>query len=80
MTTPEVIPVVRSSAFWPVVSELGRMGVPVESHLAAAGVPEEALSFPDLIVPKRSFWALLDGVRRREGVEDIGFRIGAATT
>lgn len=54
------------------------MGISVDSHFAATGIPAEALEMPDVLLPERPIWALLDGFRQVEGLEDVGFRIGAS--
>ena len=74
----KAIPAVRSSAFRPIVDGLRGLGLPAEPHLESVGVPLEVIAEPDLIVPERALWALLESVREREGIEDIGFQIGAS--
>ena len=72
-----VIPVLRTTAFRPVVERLRRMGVPVEAYLEEVGVPIEALQKQDRLVPERTFWAMLENIRQCEGIPDIGFRLGS---
>lgn len=69
---------VRAAAYWPIVPAMERIGVPVQRHMRAAHVPDEAMSSPDLLLPERPVWDLFDRVREREGIDDIGFRIGAS--
>ncbi len=72
------IPVLRSTAFHPVLDFLEANSLPVESHFAAVGAPQGSLEELDRLVPERPFWALMGRLRQREGIEDIGFRLGAS--
>lgn len=69
---------VRASAYWPIVPAMKRIGVPMQQHMAATYVPDEAMSNPDLLLPERPIWDLFDRVREREGIDDIGFIVGAS--
>lgn len=74
----EGIPMLRAAAYWPIIPAMQDIGVPVQRHMAAAHVPEEAMSRPELLLPERPAWELFDRVREIDGVDDIGFRIGAS--
>ena len=74
----QALPVVRASAFRPVVAKLERMGAPAQAHLDRVGVPFELVEAGDAVVPETPLWALFDRVREREGVADVGFQIGAS--
>ena len=54
------------------------MGIPLAGHFRAAGLPAEALEVTDLVILEKPIWTLLDRIRHREGVEDVGFQIGAS--
>ena len=72
------VPLVRCAAIWPFAEVLQKLGIPVDPNLAAAGAPSRALESPDLLMPERPLWVLLDRVRRCEGIPDIGFILGAS--
>lgn len=74
----DAIPVLRATAYRPIVDKLRLMGVPVDAHLERLGVPPDALDHQDRLLPERPLWELIDLVHRREGVEDLGFQIGAS--
>lgn len=69
---------VRAAAYWPIVPAMKKIGVPVQRHMAAAQVPDEAMSSQELLLPERPVWDLFDRVREIEGVDDIGFQVGAS--
>ena len=72
------IPMVRAAAYWPIVPAMDGIGIPVQQHMAAAHIPDEVMSSPELLLPERTAWELFDRVREREGIDDIGFRVGAS--
>jgi AraC-like DNA-binding protein len=70
------VPLTRASQLKPFVTTLHRIGVPVERRLEEAKVPLHALQSPNLQIPERPLWVLLDRVSRGEGIPDLGFLIG----
>jgi AraC-like DNA-binding protein len=69
---------IRSAALAPLARKLTQLGLPLERRVMAAHIPLEALERTDLVLPEAPLWALLDDVRRRDGIPDIGFQLGAS--
>ena len=72
------IPVLRTTAYQPVFEFVEAMGLSAESHFEAVGAPLRGYEEFDRLVPERPLWALLDRLRRHDGIEDVGFRLGAS--
>lgn len=70
------IPIFRSAGLWPIAHWISERGLPLARHREAVGISELALQDPNLIIPERLLWELLDRLHRIEGIDDIGFRIG----
>ncbi len=72
------IPLVRAAAYWPVVEAMKRIGVPVQKHMAVARIQDEVMYRSELLLPEYPLWKLFDRARELEGIDDIGFIVGAS--
>jgi AraC-like DNA-binding protein len=57
---------------------LDEIGAPVERGIERAKLPGRVIDVPDCYVPTESLWAFIGGMARREGVDDLGLRVGHA--
>jgi AraC-like DNA-binding protein len=72
----EPIPLHRVAVVRPFAQFLADVGAPVERGFRQAGLPYAALEKVDNYVPSHRFWAFLVNMARREGILDLGFRVG----
>ena len=70
------IPLHRVATVMPFLRYLGKVGTPVDSSLRRAGLPVFALEDPDCFVPSSKYWDFVADVSRREGIRDLGYRVG----
>jgi len=55
---------------------LSDVGAPVEGGLQRIGLPHAVLERADNYIPSHRFYAFLVSMAQREGIEDLGFRVG----
>jgi len=60
----------------PFVHFLADLGAPVEHGFRQAGLPFSALENINNYVPSQRFWAFVGNMAQRQGIEDLGFRVG----
>ena len=70
------IPLVRASILQAAVAALDELGAPVERLLERVHLSPQILRQPDAFVPFAAVTRLLEVTARREGVEDLGLRLG----
>ena len=70
------IALTRASILCPITAFLGRVGAPVESLLASAGLPAWVLGDPEGLIPTSSAVRLLNLAARTEGIENFGLQVG----
>jgi len=70
------IPVHRVAVLRPYELFLKSVGAPVERGFQQAGLPYCALENVDNYIPSHGFYAFLINMAQREGIEDLGFRVG----
>jgi len=72
----QLIPLHRVAVIRPFAQFLAGVGAPVERGFQQAGLPFSALDNVNNYVPSHRFWAFLINMAFREGIEDLGFRVG----
>lgn len=72
----EAIPLHRIAVVLSFAQFLADIGAPVERGLRQAGLPTWALEHVNNYVPSNKFWAFVGDMARRDGIEDLGFRVG----
>ena len=70
------IPLPRVATVMPFLRYLGKVGAPVDSSLRRAGLPVFALEYPDCFVPGGKYRDFVADGSRREGMRDLGYRVG----
>jgi AraC-like DNA-binding protein len=75
----KAIPLTRSATFIPFVDFLSRGSASVPRLLGAADISPDVLSSPENLLPLQQASTFVGGAARREGVEDLGLQVGAAT-
>jgi AraC-like DNA-binding protein len=60
----------------PFINYLYQAGAPVERELIRASLPVMAMDDPDCFIPSRNYWDFIANVADREGIRDLGFRVG----
>ena len=73
------VPLIRAVVLQIAADLLRRNGAPVERLLSKARLSPGALEKPESLVPFSAVALFLEEAARREGIEDLGLRIGAAT-
>ena len=74
MKTPSVMPMVHMSIVSTMLDMVADLGAPLESDLAATGLPVGVLENPTGYIPVHSYCRWIDVVSRRQGVDNIGLR------
>lgn len=72
----ESIPLHRIAVARPFADFLDNVGASVERGFRLAGLPVCALEDMNNYVPSHRFWAFLVDMAHREGIRDLGFRVG----
>jgi len=72
----QAIPLHRIAVVLPFTRFLSENGAPIERGFRQAGLPVGALDHVNRYVPTEKFWSFAGGMARREGIEDLGFRVG----
>jgi AraC-like DNA-binding protein len=75
----KAIPLTRSATLLPFVDFLSRRNASVPRLLGAAGIASEVLSSQENLLPLQQGSSFVARAARREGVEDLGLLVGAAT-
>ena len=70
------IPMHRVAVVRPFAAFLADIGAPVEREMRRVGLPYSALENADNFVPSQRFWSFLVDMSHREGIVDLGFRVG----
>ena len=70
------IPLHRVATAMPFINYLHQAGAPVERELIRASLPIMAMDDPDCFIPSRNYWDFVANVADREGIKDLGFRVG----
>lgn len=73
------LPLLRAGAVIPFCTFLEAAGVPVERYLAGVRLTPSTLENPDNLVPLRQVLMFLDRAAAREGIENLGLRVGITT-
>ena len=77
MKQPEPqIPLVRAAFSKPFKMALDRIGCPWTADLEKMGMPADYVADPMALIPERPWHCLVDRIALREGVPDLGLRIG----
>ena len=74
------LPLLRSCEIQPFVGWLESQGVPVEGLLRRAALPSEPMERPHALVAEVPVWAFAEGAAQSQGIPDLGWRVGAATS
>ena len=72
----EPIPLHRVAIVRPFTQFLADIGAPFERGLRQVKLPVQILDDPNAYVSSLKFWAFARNMARREGIEDLGFRVG----
>jgi len=72
------LPVSHATQLVPYVRFLGRIGAPTERALEQVHLPAGMLSTPDCYVPTASLFGFVGQAARKEGIDDLGFRVAYA--
>ena len=72
------LPVSHATQLVPYVRFLDRIGAPVERALEQMHLPGGVLSTPDCYVPTASLFGFVGQAARKEGIDDLGFRVAYA--
>lgn len=75
----KAIPLTRTATVLPFVEFLRHGNGAVPRHLVAAGISPEVFSSAENLLPLQQASTFVGGAARREGVEDLGLQVGAAT-
>jgi len=70
------LPLHRVATAIPFIDYLHQSGAPVERELRRARLPVLAMEDPDCFIPSRNYWSFIANVAKRNGMEDLGFRVG----
>ena len=70
------IPLHRVATAMPFINYLHQAGAPVERELIRASLPVMAMDDPDCFIPSRNYWDFVANIADREGIKDLGFRVG----
>jgi AraC-like DNA-binding protein len=70
------LPLHRVATAIPFIDYLHQSGAPVARELRRARLPVLAMDDPDAFIPSRNYWTFIANVARRNGMEDLGFRVG----
>jgi AraC-like DNA-binding protein len=74
------IPLVRATVAQLVAGFLERAGAPVERLLEGARLSARAIEDPEGLVPFVAVTRFVEDAARRQGIDDLGLRIGASST
>lgn len=69
------LPISHATHLVPYVRFLDRIGSPIESGLEQMHLPGGLISTPDCYVPTESLFGFVGHMARKEGIEDLGFRV-----
>jgi AraC-like DNA-binding protein len=72
------LPVSHAMQLVPYVRFLDRVGAPIERALEQVHLPGGLLSAPDCYVPTASLFGFVGQAARKEGIDDLGFRVAYA--
>ena len=72
------LPVSHATHLVPYARFLDGIGVPVESALEQMHLPCSLLSTPNCYVPTASLFGFIGRAARKEGIDDLGFRVAYA--
>ena len=72
----ESVPLHRIAIVLPFTRFLAEIGAPVEAELRQAKLPVLALDDVNAYVPSQRFWTFAGNMALREGIDDLGFRVG----
>ena len=70
------IPLHRVATALPFIDYLHQKGAALERELLRARLPVVAMDDPDCFIPSRNYWTLIANMAEREGMKDLGFRVG----
>lgn len=72
----EAVPLHRIAIVLPFTRFLAELGAPVEAGLQRVKLPVLALDDVNAYVPSQRFWAFAGNMALREGIDNLGFRVG----
>jgi len=72
----KAIPLHRVAIALPFTRFLTELGAPVEAGLRRVKLPVLVLDDVNAYVPSQRFWAFAGNIALREGIDDLGFRVG----
>ena len=72
----EAVPLHRIAIVLPFTRFLTELGAPVEAGLRRVKLPVLALNDVNAYVPSQRFWTFAGNMALREGIDDLGFRVG----
>lgn len=61
------VPVVRAHHFQTLLRQIEGLGLPTDDLVRESGVDRLACEEPDLVIPEKRMWSVLDGLRAAEG-------------
>ena len=70
------IPISTVRSFMPYIDFMVENGAPVDRWLERFRLPTHAYEDPDTYIPTRNYWDFVSFSSRKEGVEDLGLRLG----
>lgn len=70
------IPLVRASAFCPLIKFLDQIGSPTEQLLRQAKLPLFALQDPEALIPLHQCWNFFERAAQLEGIDNLGILAG----
>lgn len=77
---PPPLPLVRAGGLLPFIAFLRKLGAPTDRWLAAHRLSGHTLDHPDALIPLLNVCRLLEDAARREGLPNLGLRVGQETS
>jgi AraC-like DNA-binding protein len=74
------IPLIRAAGVLAFVRFLREVGTPADRHWEGAGLSPRALAEPEHLLPLHLVTRFVENGARKEGIDDLGLRIGAQST